>query len=438
MSRTSSNISRRWFLAGAGAATAAFGLPCFVPGGVLSAPGQPGANDRINLGIIGNGKMMNGSHLPHFLKMPEVQVVVVCDVDQTRREAAAAKAHEAYGNTDCRALVDYREILSRDDIDAVAIATPDHWHGTIILHAAQAGKDIYCEKPLTNTILEAKRTMDGVKKSGVIFQTGSQQRASDNFRYACELVRNGRIGKIKQVLVDVGGPSRPCDLPEEEMEPGLDWDRWLGPAPMRPYNSVLSPRGMHNHFPAWRHYREYGGGGMTDWGAHHFDIAQWGLGMDESGPVEIIAPEDPSKGKGVRFLYAGGVELVHDGVGGVTFIGDEGEIFVNRGKLRSTPESIIKKPIGDDEIHLYRAPGDSHSGHREDWIQCVRQRKQPNCPVEIGARSVTVCLLGNLVYWHGRSLRWDPQKWEFPGDAEANSWLDYPYPRREGCELPTV
>jgi predicted dehydrogenase len=176
------------------------------------------------------------------------------------------------------------------------------------------------------------------------FQTGSQQRSSQEFRRACELVRSGRIGKLQRIIVDVGSPSRPCDLPEEEMEPGLNWDAWLGPAPERPYNSVLSPRGVHDHFPAWRDYQEYSGGMMTDWGAHHFDIAQWALDMDESGPVEIIPPEDPNAQRGVRYVYANGVEVIHGESGGVRMIGEDGEILVNRGKLESTPESILETP----------------------------------------------------------------------------------------------
>jgi len=413
-----------------------------IPRPVLGTAGQAAANDRINLAAIGIGKMMYGSHLAHFLGMPDVHVGAVCDVDTTRREAGKKRVDDAYGNTDCSQCNDYREILQRDDIDAVVCATPDHWHAMVILDACKAGMDIYCEKPLTNNLMEAKAVMDAVNASEIIFQTGSQQRASSNFRYACELVQNGRIGEVKEVTVGVGGPPRPCNLPEEEIEPGLDWERWLGAAPLRPYSSVLSPRGMHNHFPSWRSFCEYGGGGMTDWGAHHFDIAQWGLGMDKSGPVEIVPPEKPTDTKGVKYIYANGVEVAHGGPGGVTFIGTEGEIFVNRGKLSSNPETIIKEPIADDEIHLYEAPGGSHRGHRQDWIQCLRSRKQPNCPIETGARTVAVCHLGNIAYLHGKelegkSLKWDPAAWEFVDNEAANAWRDYPYPRREGYELPT-
>jgi predicted dehydrogenase len=276
--------------------------PMVIPSHVLGGDTNVTPNNKITLGAIGIGKMMYGYHLSHFLQIPDVQVVAVCDVDPSRREAGKQRVDEAYDNTECATYVNYQDMLARDDIDAVACATPDHWHALIILDACRAGKDIYCEKPLTNNLREAKLVMDVVNASNIVFQTGSQQRASSNFRYACALVQNGRIGDVKQVTVGVGGPPSPCELPEEETEPGLDWDRWLGPAPMRPYHSALSPRGMHDHFPAWRSYREYGGGGMTDWGAHHFDIAQWGLGMDKSGPVKIIAPEDPTTGTGVKFV----------------------------------------------------------------------------------------------------------------------------------------
>lgn len=440
MSKNRLRVSRRGFLGGAAAALAA---PMIIPRHVLGDEKNLPANEKIALASIGIGKMMYSDHMPHYLRMPEVKLVAVCDVDTTRREAGKKRVDDAYKNSDCKAYVDYHEILARKDIDAVACATPDHWHALVILDTCKAGKDMYCEKPLTNNLMEAKAVMDAVNGSKIIFQTGSQQRANKNFRIACELVRNGRIGKLKQIQVGVGGPPTPCKLPGEEMEPGLNWERWLGPAPMRPYHSMLSPRGVHNHFPSWRAFCEYGGGGMTDWGAHHFDIAQWALDMDKSGPVEIILPANPKLGHGVKYLYANGVEVVHGGPSGITFIGADGEIFADRGKVVSKPDAIAKTPIGENDIHLYLAPGHSHSGHRQDWVNCIRSRKQPNCPIEVGARSVAVCHLGNVAYLHaeelgGKSLKWDPQKWEFVGNAEANKWRDYPYPRRKGYELPTV
>ncbi len=437
-------FSRRRFLAGTIAACAA---PTVIPRCVLGDDNNVSANDKIVIGAIGIGKQMYGSHLSHFLRMPNVQVVAVADVDTSRRDAGKKRVDNAYKNTDCAAYNDYHEIIGRDDIDAVVCATPDHWHAIVILDTCKAGKDMYCEKPLTNNLVEAKAVMDAVNASDIIFQTGSQQRACSNFRKACELVRNGYIGDIKRVEISVGGPPRPCNLPGQQAEPGLDWDRWLGPAPLREYSSVLSPRGMHNHFPAWRNFCEYGGGGMTDWGAHHFDIAQWGLGMDKSGPIEIVPPENPKAANGVKFVYTSGVEVIHGGnneVGfGVRFYGTDGDIYVDRGKQKSTIDGLFEKEIGDSEIHLYKSPGNSHSGHRQDWVDCVVSRKQPNCPIETGARTVAVCHLGNIAYLHGeqlagKSLKWDPQKWEFIGNDEANKWRDYPYPRRKGFALPAT
>jgi predicted dehydrogenase len=380
---------------------------------------------------------MNRGHLGYFLGESDVQVLAVCDVDTTRRTGAQKSVDEHYAQEKaggqyqgCAAYADFRELIARPDIDAVVIATPDHWHTIPVIEACKAGKDIYCEKPLTLTIHEARLLIDAVRKHDRVFQTGSQQRSSQEFRLACELVRSGRIGKIKSVIVNVGAPSKWCDLPEEALEPGLDWNAWLGPAPERPYNSILSPRGIHDHFPAWRNYREYSGGMMTDWGAHHFDIAQWGLGMDESGPVEIIPPEDSTAEKGVRYVYDNGAEVIHGEGGGVTFVGETGEIVVNRGHLSSTPETIIKEPLGENDVHLYESPG-----HQRDWLNCVKSRKRPICDVEIGARSVTVCHLGNLAYWNHRRLKWDPKVWRFIGDDEANTWLDRP--RRDPSQLPS-
>jgi len=402
-------ISTTWFVSAAGA-----------------APGQKGPNDRITLGFIGTGTQGRGL-LQNFLNHSDAQVVAVCDVDTTRREYHRKIVEEFYSikkDTEFKGCAEYKEfpdVIARPDIDAVVIAVPDHWHAYIAIAACNAGKDVYCEKPLSLTIHEARAMVNATRKTNRVFQTGSMQRSSSEFRKACELVRNGRLGKIKQVIVDVGPPSVPCDLPEEAMEPGLIWDLWPGPAPLRPYNSVLSPRGVHKHFPNWRNYREYSGGMMTDWGAHHFDIAQWGLGMDDSGPVEIIPPEDPKATKGLRYLYANGVEVLHGDSGGVLFVGTEGKILVNRGKFEATPSALGEAPLDDKAIRLYKS-----NNHLKDFLDCMRSRKKPICDVEIGCRSVTVCHLGNLAYWNHRRLKWDPVKERFIGDEEANQWLDRP------------
>ena len=330
---TPHRASRRSFLATT--TTAVIAAPFILPSRIWAAETKP--NSRLTLGFIGMGKQAGGL-LGGFLGKKETQTVAVCDVDTTRRNHAKKMAEDFYAKqTDggsykgCAAYNDFRELLARKDIDAVVIATPDHWHAFISIAAAQAGKDIYCEKPLCQSIHEARAMVNAVRKNKRVFQTGSMQRSSREFRVACELVRNGRIGKIERVEVMVGGPGIPCDLPVEADEPGLDWDLWLGPAPQRGYHSELSPRGVHNHFPNWRRYREYGGGMVTDWGAHHFDIAQWGLGMDESGPVEIFPADKPNATEGVHFTYANGVEVMHKNGNGIWFYGSEGRIFVNRG-----------------------------------------------------------------------------------------------------------
>jgi predicted dehydrogenase len=264
---------------------------------------------------------------------------------------------------------------------------------------------------------------NAARRYGRVFQTGSQQRSSGEFLKACELVRNGRLGKVHTVHVAVWGTSTPCNLPAGETPAGMDWERWIGPAPWRPFNKALHPFN-------WRSFREYSGGMMTDWGAHHLDIAQWGLGMDGSGPVEILPPgqtlESPAPapaGEHVTYRYSSGaiVRCGNVGVNGVQFIGERGRITVNRGYFHADPEELGEQPLGPGDLRLYHSPG-----HHEDWRQCLWTRQRPITDVEIGARSVTVCHLGNIAIWLGRRIQWDPVKEEIPGDAEASRWLDRP------------
>ena len=430
------DTSRRSFLAASAGAIAA---PALIGSTALGAQEKTAPGDRLTLGFIGMGTQNRG-HLNRYLGHKDVQVLAVCDVDTTRRESARAMVEKKYGDAmksgaykGCAGYNDFRELLARKDIDAVVIATPDHWHAIPVIEACQAGKDIYCEKPLTLTIHEAKTLIDVVRKYKRVFQTGSQQRSEfeGRFRIACEYVRSGRIGQVMTVFVGVGGPSKWCDLGEDPMEPGLDWDRWLGPAPKRPYNAILSPRGVHKGFPNWRAYREYSGGGMTDFGAHHYDIAQWGLDMDHSGPIEVIPPEDPKAFKGLRFKYANGVEMIHGGPDGITFVGTQGIIAVNRDRLNSVPDKILKEPLKEKDVHLPRP-----KSHHDNWLECIRTRERPIADVEIGARTVTICHLANLGYWNRRRLRWDPENWTFLGDTEANTWLDYE--RRAPYKLPAI
>lgn len=436
-----SPISRRGFL---GRAAVALTAPMIIP----SWRAHAAPANRINLGFIGLGTQGRGL-MGIFLGRNDVQVRGVCDVDTHRREDARQRVDTYYAaqtgratTEACRAFEDFRELVARPEIDAVVIATPDHWHALTTIAAANAGKDVYCEKPLCKSVHEAKAMVRAVREHQRVLQTGSMQRSMREFRVACELVRNGCLGKIDHVDVTVGGPAVPCDLPEEAVEPGLNWDFWLGPAPQRPYNSVLSPRGVHTHFPNWRAYREYGGGAVTDFGAHHFDIAQWGLGTDDSGPEEIIPPADWKTAQfGVRMRYAGGIELVHARVPGhndITFYGKDGTVQVDRGRisvtiggrnfdkgelsLKAQLDRIEKEFLSSAKVPLYRS--EDHGG---DWLTAVRNRKRPICDVEIGARTATVCNLANLAYYNGQTMKWDPKREEFVGGTGNPAWLDVPH-----------
>ncbi len=404
----------------------------------MAKVGRVPPSDRITVGFIGCGKMANDYHLPTLLGFKDVQALAVCEVDTNRRNHAKKRVEDAYANDEraakgCVAYNDFRELIARKDIDAVVIATPENWHAIPIIEACKAGKDVYCEKPLTLTLAEGLRCIEAVRKHQRVFQTGSQQRSNvfGNFRQACEFIRSGRIGQVKTVSVGVGGPSHWCDLPEEPMEPGLDWNLWLGPAPMRPYNSVLSPRGVHNHFPAWRSYREYAGGGHADMGAHHYDIAQWALEMDHSGPVEIIPPDDPKAETGVRYIYPNGVVMTHGGESGCTFVGTKGTLHIDRGVLTSDPEGVVQEPLSDKEVHLFKSPG-----HHRNWLDCIRSRQKTVADVEYGARTVAIIQLGNLAYWNRKRLRWDPKNWKFVGDSGDAKWMDRE--RRDPWALPNA
>jgi predicted dehydrogenase len=414
---TTPATTRRKFLK-ASAATAA--APYVITSTALGANGRPPASERITFGFIGIGGMGNGN-MGSFIGFPEVQGVAVCDVDTKKRNAAQAKVEKKYSHEKesgnykgCDAYLDFRELTARTDIDAVMIATPDHWHALPAIDAAKNGKDIYSEKPMSLTIGEGRAMVNAVRRYGRVFQVGSQQRSSSNFRFACEMVQSGRIGKVHTVYVSVGGPSKDCYLPAEPVPEGLDWDRWIGPAPWRPYNKRIHPF-------SWRSFRDFSGGGMTDWGAHHFDIAQWGLGMQYSGPVEIIPPD----GKDVKYLtykYANGVTLYHRGGSkGIKFFGTDGWVEVSRGYLKTFPEELKDTPTQPGEVHLYES-----KNHRGNLLDCIKSRKKTICDVEIGCRSVTVCHLGNLAYWLKRPLKWNPDKEEFINDPEANRWLDRP------------
>jgi len=435
------NVNRRNFLRGAAAASAPFILPSHI----WAAEVKP--NDRPGMGFIGMGKQMGGL-LDNFLHQ-DVQCLAVCDVDATRRDAAKKKVDDFYvqnpakGAAGCKAYVDFRELLARKDIDLVCIATPDHWHTVQCLEALRAGKDIYCEKPLTHNVHEAITLMREVGAAKRILQTGSMQRSSKEFRVACELVLNGVIGKVERVECQFGDPGIPYDLNEEPMETGLDWDLWLGPAQKAVYNSELSPRGIHTHFPHWRRYREFGGGAVTDWGAHHLDIAQWGLGMDASGPVEIRPPEKTGAKRGATLVYANGVTVTHKDGFGVHFFGTEGEVQVNRGKFTlarggkmlhkftkkedgSSCEAQVtlaeREYLKDAKAKLYVS-----KGHIPDFLNCVKTRQKPITNEIVGGRSAICCHLMNQAYYHHAKILWDPEKLGLRDGSGDPAWLTRDY-----------
>ncbi len=416
------NYSRRRFIKSTALATAAFAI---VPRHVLGKGFVP-PSDKINIGFIGLGRQSRGL-ARRFVELTSAQIVAGSDVWTTKMAWFEKHVSSVYaehrGATDYSGVAsypDYRELLDRDDIDAVVIVTPDHWHALQAVDAMQASKDVFCEKPLTHTIEEGVRMVRAAKETGRIVQTGSMQRSWDNFRKACELVRNGYIGDVKKIIVNVGDPARKYDLPAEPMPAEIDWDRWCGPAPLLAYNHRLAPSNNDVDFwPDWRLYTEVGGGILSDWGAHMFDIAQWGLGMDRSGPVEWVPPEDSKAVRGLRMKYANGVEMVHEDFDrgwAVRFVGSEGGIDVSRKFFETTPPKLADLEFRSTDERLY----DSGGNHYLDWLDAVRNRTQPVCDVVTGHRSASVCNIANIAYWLNRPLQWDPKAESFIDDDEAD------------------
>ena len=427
MKDSSVQTNRRTFLKQAAGLSAFYIVPRHVLGRGYLAP-----SDQIAMGFIGLGKQCAGLR-GQFLKN-DARVIAACDVDQGKVATFSEAINKHYAEkadkgsyNGCLRYDDYRTLLNNKGIDAVVIATPDHWHSPIAIAAAKAGKDIYCEKPLSLTIQEGRDMVNATRHYKRVFQTGSMQRSWKEFRQAVELVRNGYIGQIKTVNVNVGGPPHDFDLTAETIPAGLNWDAWLGPNTIeRPYNNVLDPLLTDSFWGKWRDIRDFGGGGMTDWGAHMFDIAQWGLNMDNSGPVAIQPGKD---GKGVMYRYANGVEMHHTPVDGpqfCQFIGTEGEVKVGRGKLTTTPETLKDKVIGENDKRGNGQPIYFSDNHYKDFLDAIRSRKNPICDVEVGHRTASVCSLGNISYRLGRPLRWNPGTEKFEGDAEANRLLSRP------------
>ncbi len=417
------HTSRRRFLKNS---AVALGAIYIVPRRVLGGPGYIAPSDKINMGLIGAGKQGRGL-TNRFMKLDEVQYVAAADINSKHREMIQQQVIKYYteesGQSEykgCEVYEDYQEMLARTDIDAVIIATPDHWHAANTIHAAEAGKDIFCEKPLSHTIKQGRDMVKAVEKHGRVLQTGSMQRSWDGFRKAANLVRSGYLGDIKEVKVAVGDPAVPCELPTEPTPDYIDWEKWVGPGKMRGYHPEICPPIGDNSWAMWRKYEEYGGGILADWGAHMFDIAQWGLGMDHTGPVKISPPG--TVGEFMTFEYANGIKMTHevfDRGWAVRFIGTEGSLDVSRQFLDSNPESIAKVELKQEDQVVYRS-----ENHYTDFLEAMKNRSKPICDAEIGHRTATICHLGNITYDLNRELEWDPEKEKF-NDGEANKMRDY-------------
>lgn len=443
-------FSRRRFVAKAAAASAAVFVPRVIPASAMGLQGSVAPSNRIAVGFIGVGSHGVGRNLRGFLAQPDAQAVAVCDVDAARMEQAQQLVDRHYAEArsqgtykGCAAYGDFRELIDRDDLDAVMNSTPDHWHVIPSILAARAGKDVICEKPLSLTVVEGRALCQAIERYGRIFQTSSENRSIASFHRMCELVRNGRIGQVKTIHVRLpagrwvqpAGPTTPpagADLQkwmrEEFHKPcpppaGFNYDLWLGQAPEAPY----TPSRCHWNF---RWVLDYSGGMLTDWGAHMIDLAQWGNGTEHTGPVEVEAQgEFPQEGIyntatqfRCEYKFANGVTLiVTSSSPGIRFEGTDGWVAVNSwaGTLEAEPKSLLDSKIGPDEVHLETCPGGEH----RNFLDCVKSRRPCYAPAEVGHRTITIAHLGNISMMLGRKLRWDPNAEQFPDDAEANRML---------------
>jgi predicted dehydrogenase len=426
-----SSFSRRKFLAASILSTAGLSLLPQLGFSAQVDPSSTSSFETIRIGFIGVGRQ-SGGLINNLMKVPGVEVIAGADVYAIKRERFILRVKKNYteqGRTapEIKVYEDYKELLANPDVDAVVIASPDHWHAMMAINACKAKKDIYLEKPLTLTIKEGQDLVKAVRVNGVVLSVGSMQRSAPNFQQAVAMVQKGKLGKISQVLVHVGeNPHpKPYDLPAQPVPEGLNWKTWLGPLPELAFNDelnpaiTLSPEQNEKVWGAWRWYKETGGGLMTDWGAHMIDIAQWGLSMDRNGPVEVI----PANGdKPLTYRYADGVEMLitkfDEGRQGVKFIGEKGWIKVSRGQYdTSIPELELEK----------KPENFAFTPHYPDFIDSIRRRKDPIVPVEIGHSTCSICTIGNIAHELGRPLKWDPIAQNFPGDAAANAKLHYEY-----------
>ncbi|WP_430971621.1 Gfo/Idh/MocA family protein [Sunxiuqinia rutila] len=420
-------LNRRNFLGKAALGAAAVTI---IPRHVMGGKGFVAANDRINLGFIGTGKQ-GGILLNYFAdNCKDLVPVAACDVYKTKldrfvEQAKTSLAKNGHATARMQAYEKYRDLLANPDVDAVVIAAPDHWHAQMAVDAAKAGKDIYCEKPMALTVAEGRAMVEATRKYKRVFQTGNMQRSWRNFRHAVELVRNGYIGEIKEINVSVGDPVIQCNLPSQKAPEALNWDLWVGPSLYRDFHAELAPPVEVDVYPNWRNYRNFGGGMVTDWGAHMFDIAQWAMGMDESGPVEFIPPEKPAK-RGLKMVYENGVVVNHVDWGdfnAVQFIGTEGKVEISRSFLRTFPnEKLAEQALKETDERVYYS-----DNHYQDWVKAMRTREKPISDVETGHRTASMCNLANIAYELQRPLSWDPKKEEFKNDQFANLMRTRPF-----------
>ncbi len=436
----SDKTTRRDFLTRSAAAVAgAVILPQIIPSTAMGLGGKLPPSDRIVMGAIGTGSQGTGNLKGFLGRVKELQFVAVCDVDTSHAANAKGLIDQINKNSDCRTYGDYREFLEKEKLDAVSIALPDHWHGLIYSAAANKKLDVYGEKPLARTINDSKAIVSAVKNNNIVWQTGSWQRSLENFRRGAELAVNGRIGKLTRVEVGLPDGGRGIGTPPVmEVPAELNWEMWLGPAPKVPYRGV-------SHWN-WRWILDYSGGQLTDWTGHHIDIAQWGFGMERSGPVEIagegVYPRDGIYNAPVEYdfncKYANGIEMrvanasrLRMGMG-ATWYGEKGWIHVDRGNvLLASDPKILAEVIGENEIHLYKS--DNHIGN---FLECVKSRKETVAPVEIAHRSITVGLLGEIAMTTGQKIQWDPEKQEIIGNPVASRLLTRPY--RQPWSVPTI
>lgn len=456
--------SRRHFVKNAFGGTLAAalpisGFPTIVPSSVI---GKNAPSNQINVGAIGNGRISRDHDMPGVLRSSQGRIIAVCDLDKKRVEAAKTYVNDFYTKKTGKAYDgvktydDYRELLNNKDIDAVLISTPDHWHVIPAMHAVRAGKDVYMQKPASLTIAEGRMLSNEVHKFGRILQIGSQQRSMPQFKRACELVRNGRIGKLQSIIIGlpIDDPKQSTVEPPMPVPPNLNYDMWLGPTPYATYTEKrVHPQEGYGR-PGWLRVEQFGAGMITGWGAHHFDIANWGMGTEYTGPVEVSCKaEFPPAGNlwdvhgpfKSEMLFGNGVKVYasDSNPNGVKFIGSEGWIFVTRGNytasasdpisqsksskaLDASDPKILGSQIGENEIHLYES-----KDHHSNWLDSVISRRPPITPIEVGHRACTVCLLNHASMKLNRKLDWDPIQERFKDDDEANAMLSrtnrYPY-----------